>query len=178
MTKNEYEKIVNNIIIPISNEILTSKNNELYHVIKLRKEFDDRLLNEINKLILFIQNNIVITPTIDRHKTSACLMLAIIKYSPFQIMKSGYNLENLFYANELLGIYSAISLLECYTPDLKISFPKTIYTANDVDPYIKTLCTSIYISKRKKQLKYDVSNIAQILYLLEQFSLYNSSQAD
>lgn len=170
MTKNDYQKIVKNIIIPLTNEILSSENNKLYHVVKLKKEFDYKLLNEINKLIMYIRKNAVITHEIDRHKISACVAYALIRYSPLSVSKNGYNLENLFYANELLGVYSALSLLECYDSNLKIVFPNTYYTANDVDPYIKTLCESLYLGKNNKQLKYNVLYLANILFLLEEYT--------
>lgn len=176
MSKEEYEKIIKNIIIPLANEILSCKNNKLYHVVKLRKEFDDKLLNEINKLVSYIKDSIVITTEMDRHKISACLAYAIIKYSPFSISKNGYNLENLFYANELLGIYSSISLLECYNTNTKIIFPNTCFTANDIDPYIKSLCASLYVSKNNKQLKYNVLSLSNILFLLEEYSRQNNTQ--
>lgn len=169
MNENEYKEIIKNIVTPLSDEILSCKNNKLYHVVKLTKNFDEKLLIEINKFILHIKNNIVISD-MDRHKTSACLALAIIKYSPFSISKKGYNLENLFYANELLGIYSAISILECYDKSLKIVFPKTCYTANDIDPYVKTLCASLYDSKNNKNLKYNILSLSNILFLLEEYS--------
>lgn len=175
ISNQEYEKIINNIISPIADEILTSKNNKTYKTVTLKKEFDYKLLNEINKLISFVKNNAVSTSEIDRHKMSACLMCALIKYSPFKITKNGYGLENLFYANELLGIYSGISLLECSIPHLKIVFPKTIYESNDIDPYIKTLCASLYIGKNQRQLKYCILYLANILFLLEKNSIQNIS---
>lgn len=176
MNKEEYEKIVQNIINPLSNEIIYSKNNELYHLVKLTKNFDDRLLNEINKFITFIKSSVMITSEIDRHKTSACIAYAIIKYSPFSISKKGYNLENLFFANELLSIYTAISFLECCKFSTKITFPKTCYNANDIDPYVKTLCLSLYISKNNRKLKYNVLTFANILFLLEEYSKHNVIQ--
>lgn len=176
MTEIDYNKIIQNIVMPLTNEILSSSNNKLYHVVKLKKEFNNQFLNEVNKMTSYIKNNIIITSEMDRHKISACLTYAIIKYSPFSISKKGYNLENLFYANELLGIYSAISLLECYNKDLKIVFPNTQYTSNDIDPYIKTLCTSLYVSKNNKQLKYNILSLANILFLLEEYSIDKSTQ--
>lgn len=176
MSKEEYEKIIKNIIIPLANEILSCKNNELYHVVRLKKEFDDKLLNEINKLISYIKDSIVITDEMDRHKVSACLAYAIIKYSPFLVSKHGYNLENIFYANELLGIFSAISLLECYNTNIKIIFPKTCFTASDIDPYVKSLCASLYVSKNNKNLKYNVLSLSNILFLLEEYSKQNNTQ--
>lgn len=176
MNETEYNKIVQNIIIPLATEILSSTNNKLYHVLKLKKEFDKKLLYEINKMISYIKNNVVITPEIDIHKTSACLTYAIIKYSPFSITKKGYGLEDLIYANELLGIYSAISLLECYKPNIKIVFPHTNYSANIIDPYIKTLCMSLYISKNNKHLKYNILSLANIIFLLEVYSEEKNSK--
>lgn len=167
MNQSEYEKIVKNIIIPLADELLSSKNNELYNAIKIKKEFDDILLKKINKLIRYLKNNIVISNEIDRHKIAACLMCAIVDYSPFKICKKGYNCEELFFANELLAIYSAISLLECYTPSLKIKFPNTTYEKRVINPYVRTLCTSLYISKNNKQVKYTLLSNANILFLLE-----------
>ena len=175
MNQNEYEKIVKNIIIPLSEELLSSKNNELYNAIKIKKEFDDKLLNKINKLIYYLKKNIVITDEIDRHKIAACLMCAIVDYSPFKIYKKGYNCEDLHFANEILAIYSAISLLECYTPELKIKFPSTIYETRDIDSYIRTLCTSLYICKNNKHFKYSLLNYANILFLLEVGSLNDAN---
>lgn len=176
MTEIDYKKIIQNIVIPLANEMILSQNNKLYHVIKLKKEFDNKLLIEINKMTSYIKNSIVITSEMDRHKICACLAYAIIKYAPFSISKRGYNLENLFYANELLGVYSAISLLECYTQNVKIIFPPTYYTANDIDPYIKTLCTSLYVSKNSKHLKYNILSFANILFLLEVYSREKGTQ--
>lgn len=176
MTEIEYNKITHNIVIPLANEIMSSQNNNLYHLIKLKKEFDNKLLIEINKMTSYIKNSIVITSEMDRHKICACLAYAIIKYSPFTISKKGYSLENLFFANELLGIYSAISLLECYNQNIKIIFPHTYYTANNIDPYIKTLCTSLYVSKNNKHLKYNILNLANILFLLESYSKEKDTQ--
>lgn len=175
MNKIEYEKIINNIVIPLSNELLASNNNKLYDVLKLKKEFNDKLLNEINMLISYVKGNLVISPEIDRHKISACLMCALEKYSPFLISKKGYNCEDLFYSNELLAFYSAISLLECYTPGLKILFPKITYTARDIDPFVKSFCESLYISKNNKQLKYNILTFSESLFLLEYNSLSDNS---
>lgn len=171
MDKREYEKIINNIVLPIAEEILESPNNKRYKTISLIKDFDYKFLNEINKLISFLKKSAVATEEIDRHKMAACLMCAIIKYAPFKIVKKGYGLEDLFYANELLGIYSAVSLLECSVPNLKITFPRTKYESRDIDPYIKTLCTSLYIGKNEKQLKYCILYLANILFLLESNSM-------
>lgn len=173
MNQNEYEKIVKSIIIPLSDELLNSKNNKLYNAIKIEKEFGDKLFNKINKLINYLKKNIVITDVIDRHKTAACLMCAIVDYSPFTIYKKGYNCEDLLFANELLAIYSAISILECYTPELKIKFPNTIYETRDVDSYIRTLCISLYTCKNSKQWKYSLLSYANILFLLEVWSCNN-----
>ncbi len=71
----------------------------------------------------------------------------------FSISKKGYNLENLFFANKLLGIYMAVSFLECCDSNTKIIFPKTCYTANDIDPYVKTLCIFLYISRNNRKFK-------------------------
>lgn len=174
MNELVYEKIVKNIILPLSNDILSSQNNRMYHAIKLRKEFNNKLFNIINKFIFYLKSNVVSTIEIDEHKISACLMCAIVDYRPFIIMKKGYYFENLFYANELLGIYSVFSLLECYNPDLKIELPKTIHIqnkCNDVDSYILSLCVSLYISKNNRQLKYSILNYSNILFLLESLSL-------
>lgn len=172
----EYSKIVQNILIPLSDEIINSKNNRLYHLVKLTKEFDNRLLNEINKLINYIQKSIMVTSDIDRHKISSCIAFAIIKYSPFSISKKGYNLENLYFANEILGIYSAISFLECCNSNIKIIFPKTCYTTKDIDSYIKSLCITLYIGRNNKKLKYSILYLANILFLLEEYSKQNITQ--
>lgn len=171
MKKSDYEKIVDNIITPLSDKILTSDNNNLYQLVKLTKKYDERLLKIINNYISFLNNNIVLTDQIDRHKISACVMCAIIKYCPFTIYKDGYNIENLFYANELLGIYTAVSLLECYNNDLTITFPNTKYSSNIINSYVKTLCTSLYINKNSRNIKYSIISYANILYFLEIFSL-------
>lgn len=167
MNKSEYEEIKENIIKPLVNEILMSENNKLYKVVILDKDFGDDFFDKINHLIFYLKKSYVATDKLDRHKMSACLMSAILMYSPFKIKKKGYNLENLIYANELLSIYSAISLLECYTPGLKITFPNTNYEASDIDPYVKTLCTTLYMNKKNRQLKHNTMSYANILFLLE-----------
>ena len=176
MNHNDYEKIVQNIIKPLTSELLTTQNNQLYHAVNLTKEFDEKLFNKINKYISYIKNNIVITQEMDVHKMSACLMCAIVDYYPFTISKKGYNCEDLFFANELLGVYSAISLLECYNSNLKITFPETTYTTREVPSYVRTLCTSLFICKNNRQLKYSILNYANILFLLEHSSSNNNSQ--
>lgn len=170
MEKSEYEKIKENIIEPLVDEILTSENNKLYNVVTLNKNFGDELFSKINQCILYVKKYFVITDELDRHKISACLLSAILMYSPFKIKKNGYNLENLIYANELLGIYAAISLLECYEPNLHIEFPSTIYKAKDIDPYVKTLCMALYMNKKNRQLKSNIMSYANILFLLEKLS--------
>lgn len=167
MNKPVYEEIVKNILTPLSNELIQSENNKLYDAIKIKKKFDDKLLDKINELICFVKGNLVISHEIDRHKISACLMCAIEMYSPFSILKKGYNCEDLFFANELLAIYSAISLLECYNNELKIVFPNTQYKARDINPFVKTFCESLYISKNNKQLKYSILNFSGNLFWLE-----------
>lgn len=176
INENDYIKVVENIILPLTNNILSSENNKLYHAIKLIKEFNNKLLVEINKLLFFVEKDIVITDKIDRHKIAACFAYAIQKYSPFLISKKYNNIEDIFYANELLGIYTAISILKCYTPTINIIFPKTMYKANNINPYIKTLCTALYIGKNNKQLKYSILYFANILFLLEEFSKQNNTQ--
>lgn len=171
MKKSDYEKIINNIIIPLTNEILKSDNNKKYNLVKLSKNFDDKLLKIINNYICFIKKSIMITNQIDRHKISACVMCAIIKYNPFSISKKGYNIENLFFANELLGIYTAVSILECYNKDLIITFPHTIYESDVIDPYVKTLCTALYINRNNRNIKYSIMDYANVLFFIERFSL-------
>lgn len=175
MNKPVYEGIVKNILLPLSNELLESENNKLYDAIKIKKKFDDKLLDKINELICFVKGNLVISHEIDRHKISACLMCAVEIYSPFSISKKGYNCEDLFFANELLAIYSAISLLECYNPELKIVFPNTQYRARDINPFVKTFCESLYISKNNKKLKYSILIFSENLFWLEYSSLLKNN---
>lgn len=175
MEQNDYIEIVKKIIMPLVDELLNSKNNKLYNGIKIKKEFDDALLKKINKLIHFLKRNIVLSSGIDRHKKAACVMCAIVDYSPFRILKKGYNCEELFFANELLAIYTAISLLECYNQGMKIRFPDTTYEKRVLDPYIRTLCTSLYIGKNNRKVKYTLLSYANILFLLETGSLLDNN---
>lgn len=171
MKKDDYDKIVSSIFIPLSQELLTSKNNKLYNSIKLEKEFSNKLFIEINKLISFTKNKFLITDVIDKHKIAACIMLAIEKYYPFSIKEKGYGCEDLFFSNELLGIYSSISFLENCTANLEIKFPITTYETKNINSYIKTLCVSLYSAKKNRKLKYSVLSFANIIFLLEYYSL-------
>lgn len=170
MNKDEYEKLVLYIIKPLSDKILNSKNNKLYKAVKLRKEFNDNFYKVLNEKILFTKKATIITSEIDRHKLCACLICALEEFSPYKIYKKGYCLDDLFFANELLSIYSAISFLECYNTSTKIVFPSTKYKTKSIDSYIKTLCSALYMSKNNRRLKYNILTFSNILFLLEEYS--------
>ena len=168
MCREDYDKIVKEILNPLAEEILTSENNIYYEAVELTKKFDEKLFKIFNKYIIYFCKSAlydISESNLTRHKLAACLIGAIEFYSPFTISPKGNSCENLFFANELLAIYSGISFLECFDSNINISFPRISYTSRDINPYIKTLCQSLF--NRKKQIKNDISYLASILLLLE-----------
>lgn len=117
---------------------------------------------------------------IDRHKTAACMMYAILRAKVFKINKSIPCLpEPIRLANEYLAFYVAINIIEQYkrtdadeNKDYLLIIPSTFYesqnnqmTGEVNNSFVSSICLTL---ANIKNIKYfDVFSYATIMFLLE-----------
>ncbi|WP_432366521.1 hypothetical protein [Blautia luti] len=184
MEKETYDRIWNNIIVPIYTNI---SNNDFYMYFNKSR----------NKKKIFQKYNIIRDEfkkkymddsevNIDRHKIASVMMAAIEEVYPikiskkyvFQLWKNKEELDARYvYANETLAFFTALSIIENYKEygiDGKIELKrKTIVlpeTFNESD-YAMNTCIDLYFSKRSKNI--NILTFSNVFFLLEKMSILN-----
>ena len=183
MEKPTYDRIWNNIILQIYDNISNGDNNI---------SFNKNSRNKIFKRYIKIRDNIKkkymedSDANIDRHKIASIMMVAIEEVYPikvskkyiFKLWKSRKELDKRYiYANETLAFFTALSIIENYKDygiDGKIEMTRKSITLpetfNDSD-YAMNTCIDLYFGKRSKNI--NILTFSNVFFLLEKMAVLN-----
>ncbi len=177
MEKETYDRIWENIIFPIYDNIRNGDNNI---------SLNEKSRNKIFKSYIKIRDNIKkkymenADSNIDRHKIASIMMVAIEEVYPikvskkyiFKLWKSKKELDKRYvYANETLAFFTALSIIENYKDygiDGKIEMTRKSITLpetfNESD-YAMNTCIDLYFGKRSKNI--NILTFSNVFFLLE-----------
>ena len=177
MEKPTYDRIWNNIILQIYDNISNGDNNI---------SFNKNSRNKIFKRYIKIRDNIKkkymedSDANIDRHKIASIMMVAIEEVYPikvskkyiFKLWKSRKELDKRYiYANETLAFFTALSIIENYKDygiDGKIEMTRKSITLpetfNDSD-YAMNTCIDLYFGKRSKNI--NILTFSNVFFLMK-----------
>ncbi|MBR2037425.1 MAG: hypothetical protein IKJ39_05260 [Lachnospiraceae bacterium] len=179
MTREKYDEIWQNIVLPVCNELYPKE--EVY--IKLFAK--DRVYKEYQKKKTYLKVNYMQNPKthLDRHKIAACMMYAIAKVRPVAIkpsviwdkfIKDQKFSQKYSLINEYIGLYTAFSIVESFRiyeekqsknkDNVKRHSICKPITTNGED-YIYNTCLDLYLSRKKKNI--NVLTFANVFFLLE-----------
>lgn len=178
-----YEKVISGYI----KELLDYDSDYGWHVLTLNEKSRGKIYKYYERKRIEIRNGYMIDPQkpIDRHKTAASMMYAILKAKVFKIEKTKGPLPApLKLANEYLAFYTAMNIIEQYkrtdegtegqksTPDYKLIIPHTAYESQKNDEtgdvensFITSICLTL--ANIKSINYFDVFSYATIMFLLE-----------
>lgn len=183
MEKETYDRIWDNIVIPIYDNISNNDPNMSFNKKSKKRIFERyiKIRDKVKKKYMEDSDS-----NIDRHKIASAMMAAIedvypIKISKkyiFQLWKDKKELDERYvYANETLAFFTALSIIENYKEygiDGKIEMKrKTIVlpeTFNESD-YAMNTCIDLYFSKRSKNI--NILTFSNVFFLLEKMSVLN-----
>ena len=175
-----YEKVIKEYII----EFLEFDSS--YHALSVNKSAYKKVYAFYEKKRLEIRTNYMLDPAkpIDRHKTAAAMMYAILRAKTFKINYQIQNLpEPLRIANEYLAFYVAINIIELYKrkddlkrgitesqyqliiPDTAYESTTNLYTKQKGSSFISSICLTLANIKNMKY--FDLFSYSTILFLLE-----------
>ena len=183
MEKETYDRIWNNIIFPIYENICDNGNNI---------SFNERTKNKIFRRYKKIRDKVKrkymedSEANIDRHKIASVMMVAIEEVYPikiskkyiFKMWKSRQELDRRYiYANETLAFFTALSIIENYKDygiDGKIEMARNSIvlpeTFNESD-YAMNTCIDLYYGKRSKNI--NILTFSNVFFLLEKMAAVN-----
>ena len=183
MEKETYDRIWDNIVMPIYDNISNNDPNMSFNKKSKKRIFERyiKIRDKVKKKYMEDSDS-----NIDRHKIASAMMAAIedvypIKISKkyiFQLWKDKKELDERYvYANETLAFFTALSIIENYKEygiDGKIEMKrKTIVlpeTFNESD-YAMNTCIDLYFSKRSKNI--NILTFSNVFFLLEKMSVLN-----
>lgn len=177
MTKEKFNEIWCNILLPIYDEISLKAN---VYIRPFAKEIAYR---KYQKKKTYLKINYMQNPNthLDRHKIAACMMYAIVSSHPILIKPSAiwnkyvkkekFPIKHLL-LNEYLGIYTALSIVQSFkmynegqdNDNVNQKIINMPITTNGED-YIYNTCLDLYLSKKKKNI--NVLTFANVFFLLE-----------
>ncbi len=181
-----YRKVIKEYII----ELLDFDSS--YHALSENKRAYKRIYNFYEKKRIDIRTNYMLDSSkpIDRHKTAATMMYAILRAKVFEINYRIPNLpEPLRIANEYLAFYVALNIVELYKrrddlikngiddskyqliiPDTAYEGTKDLYTGQAGSSFISSICLTL---ANIKDIRYfDLFSYSTILFLLEHSTDY------
>ena len=184
MKFEDYDNFYQNVILGYINELRDFDSK--CHALTFNSKAYKSIYHYYEKKRIEIRNVYMsdASKPIDRHKTAASMMYAILKASVFKVNKSIPCLpEPLRLANEYLAFYVAMNIIEQYkrtdeingekiSKNYQLIIPKTSYESQtnqmtgEVDnSFISSICLTL---ANIKNLKYfDVFSYATIMFLLE-----------
>ena len=111
---------------------------------------------------------------LDRHKVASCMLYAILRSKVFRINKLQKQLPyKILMANEYLGVYVAVNIIEQYKIDelgkeYNLIFPTTYHeTENNTCVYLDNLCKGLYYIKAKNL---DIFSYSTIFFFMEKYT--------
>jgi len=181
-----YKKVIKEYII----ELLDFDSS--YHALSENKRAYERIYHFYEKKRMDIRINYMLDSSkpIDRHKTAATMMYAILRAKVFEINYRIPNLpEPLRIANEYLAFYVALNIVELYKrrddlikngiddskyqliiPDTAYEGTKDLYTGQVGSSFISSMCLTL---ANIKDIRYfDLFSYSTILFLLEKSTDY------
>lgn len=181
MEKGTYDRIWNNIVLPIYENISDGAPNMFLAERNKKKIFRKyiKIRDKIKKK--YMEDSDL---NIDRHKIASIMMTAIEEVYPIKVYKK-YILqlwkkkeelnERYVYANETLAFFTALSIIESYKEygiDGKVEMKrKTIVlpeTFNESD-YAMNTCIDLYFAKRNKCI--NILTFSNVFFLLEKIAV-------
>lgn len=184
MKFEDYDNFYNKVILGYINELIEFDSE--CKALTFNKKAYKNIYNYYEKKRIEIRNVYMLDSSkpIDRHKTSACMIYAILRSSVFRVNKSIPCLpEPLRLANEYLAFYVAMNIIEQYkrtdtlngkkiNVDYHLIIPTTSYESQsnqmtgEVDSsFISSICLTL---ANIKNLKYfDIFSYATIMFFLE-----------
>lgn len=185
MKFEDYEDFYKNVIKEYINELLLFDSQ--YHCLTLNDYAYKKIYYYYEKKRMDIRMNYMLDSSkpIDRHKTAATMMYAILRANLFKINYRISNLpKELRMANEYVALYVALNIIELYKrrdelinygiensqyqliiPETKYEQTANLYEEKKGASLIDSMCLTL---ANIKNLKYfDVFSYATILFLLE-----------
>lgn len=184
MKFDDYDNFYQKVILGYINELIDFDSE--CHALTFNSKAYKSIYNHYEKKRIEIRNIYMsdVAKPIDRHKTAASMMYAILKAKVFKVNKSLPCLpEPLRLANEYLAFYVAMNIIEQYkrtdevngeklSENYQLIIPKTSYESqtnqmtDEVDnSFVSSICLTL---ANIKSLKYfDVFSYATIMFLLE-----------
>lgn len=174
MQLEKFNEIHEEIIKPLVRELLDDEYNTCNKCLSLKKDYEKKIYKQYEKLRREVKRKDMCAEVeyIDRHKIGACMMWAIILVSPISVKTTLQDIpERMIFANEGLGFYTAICLLESFSEEknLRIYFPHVDSDMDtDIPVYVRNTCIDLF--KTKLEHKYNVLTFSNVLFLLEELS--------
>lgn len=183
MTKECFEKIRDDVILPYAQELLDIDAKLGYNCLKLNNSAVDKIFYNYERKRQVIRKYFMTSEAqpMDRHKIGSVMIYAVLKSQILIINRVKHRLPNeLLMANEYLAIYLAFAIVESYRYNdfKKAKYPKEderwrleipdTFHDDSPDTYIDNLCKALYYIKDPDNL--DIFAYSNILYHLEVYT--------
>ena len=174
MQLEKFNEVHEEIIKPLIRELMDDQYNKCNKCLSLKKDYDKKIYKQYEKLRKEIKRRDMYAEVeyIDRHKIGACMMGAIVLVSPISVKTTLQDIpERMIFANEGLGFYTAICMLESFLEEenLKIYYPNVDSDMDaDMPIYVRNTCIDLF--KAKLEHRYSVLTFSNVLFLLEELS--------
>jgi len=183
MEKETYDRIWNNIVLPIYSNISNGDKNIFFNENSKNKIFNRYIKIRDNIKKKYMEDS---ESNIDRHKIASVMMAAIEEVYPikvskkyiFQLWRSKKELDKRYvYANETLAFFTALSIIENYKDygiDGKIEMARNSITLPDTfneSDYAMNTCIDLYFGKRSKNI--NILTFSNVFFLLEKMAALN-----
>lgn len=184
MKFEDYEVFYNKVILGYINELIPFDSE--CHALKLNDRAKKKIYHYYEKKRIEIRSVYMLDSSkpIDRHKTAASMMYAILRTKVFKVDRSIPCLpEPIRLANEYLAFYIAINIIEQYkrtdtmngekiSADYNLIIPSTSYESQENEmtggvrhSFVSSICLTL---ANIQNLRYfDVFSYATILFLIE-----------
>lgn len=178
MKTETFNEIYINVILPGAKSISSGLTTLVFNEICKEKIYEK--YEEARDDILRIMPS---ESRIDRHKVAACIGYAIICTKPFEIDDHDEMEFREVFANELLAVYSSLSVLKSFILSaaeenlddsvnkklIEIFNDKFIFPKPKHEDYVEYLVKNIYHS-RKSQC-FDTLTFSNLLYMIEEYTI-------
>lgn len=139
----------------------------------MKRDYEKKIYKQYERLRKDLKNKDMCEESqyIDRHKIASCLLGAIVLVSPVTVKTTLPDIpERMIFANEGLGFYTAICVLESFCKgEIHIKIPEVDGNEEKKMPtYVRNICIDLF--KLKIEHKYNVLTYSNILFLLEELS--------
>lgn len=173
MEQCKFDEIHAKIMEPLLKELRDDEYNVRRKCLSVKRDYEKKIYKQYERLRKDLKSKDMCEESqyIDRHKIASCLLGAIVLVSPVTVKTTLQDIpERMIFANEGLGFYTAICVLESFCKEeIHILIPEVEESGQyDMPMYVRNICIDLF--KLKIEHKYNVLTYSNILFLLEELS--------